>query len=220
MSGDWKTALLALCVLCVPACIDAFDPESSGLPEAQVPTTLILSRDSVSVLEYDQFQLLSELRDQHGKTMILQPTASYSSSVPEVAKVTAGGFVTALVPGRTVITARTTLGQIPLTDSIIVIVSKVTLRTRPVLDALTNGWSPNVVRILAGDEVEWHAGFIATSGRPVTSVWLWKNQNSLDYDEVNFAGGVARRTFASPGTYTYCSGGCWDPPEFGTIIVE
>ena len=222
MSGKMKITLAIACVLAAAACIDSgdYEPTSPTPVDVPVPTKFLLSPDSASVQELDQFQLTSELRDQSNHTMIFQPTATYSSSDTSVAKVTSKGFVTAMAPGRAVITAKTFLAQPALSDSTVVTVYKASLRAHPAIDALTNGWSPNVVRIRAGDGVEWHSGLIATSGTPVTSVWLWNNADPVNYDEVTFTDGVGRRTFANPGTYTYCSGGCWDPPEFGTIIVE
>jgi hypothetical protein len=32
--------------------------------------------------------------------------------------------------------------------------------------------------------------------------------------------GSATRRFTTPGTYHYCSGGCWDPPDFGVVYVQ
>jgi len=37
---------------------------------------------------------------------------------------------------------------------------------------------------------------------------------------VDVSSGSGTRRFETPGTVRYCSGGCWDPPDYGVIIVR
>ena len=43
------------------------------------------------------------------------------------------------------------------------------------------------------------------------------DMNYAVLDSLYWNNGLITHTFAAPGAYRFCSGGCWDPPEFGII---
>ncbi len=72
--------------------------------------------------------------------------------------------------------------------------------------------------------VHWQAGSHGWSNWPVTKVYLTDHSTDQMYsgisDSVSFSNGLASRRFDRVGDFSFCAGGCWDPPDFGVIHVR
>lgn len=225
MAGHSRTALLLACTFTCAACgLDAgTDPIPVPTPIDQRPevaTSLTMLADSIYLQEGGETTVTAVVRNQRGFPMLAAPAIAYSTSSASVATVTVSGFVTAVGSGMAVISARATVGQVTLTDSTIVVVRASAVNDHVVLYAQTNGWEPSPAHVVAGGEVEWQGGLIATSGVPVQTVYLWNAATPSIVDEIDMLPGSAKRTLTVPGTYHYCSNACWDPPEWGIIVVH
>lgn len=52
--------------------------------------------------------------------------------------------------------------------------------------------------------------------QPTDILWLMGDNHEI-IEQLDLKSGIAEWTFATAGTYRYCSGGCWDPPDWGVI---
>ena len=190
-------------------------PQESGFVERI--TSLDLSPDSIVLDEGGEQQLVTIVRNQAGRPMAYAVPVNYSSTQGLVAMVGAGGFVTAITPGRTVIRVTLVSGEKTFTDSTIVIVRKATIMNELVLMAVSEGWTPSPGHVAAGGRIEWQPGLI--SGGVATTVYVWREEIGFE-KTVDLGIGTNSIVLTVSGKYRYCSNACWDPPEFGIIIVH
>ena len=81
------------------------------------------------------------------------------------------------------------------------------------------GWEPSQAQVKPGGTVQWRIGAIDWAGVPVTHIYLMDEQYGI-VDSVDVRTGSATRRFESGGLVTYCSGYCWDAPDWGVIYVR
>ncbi len=193
-------------------------PISPSPPESEILTAFILLPDSATIDQGDEFPLGIVIRTQRGNPPLMSDIR-FSTSAPLIASVRNGGFVTALAPGTTVISATTVFGGSTYSDSATITVRPWTVLDSVVLKAESDGWEPNSAHVRAGGKVEWRTGVIATSGVTVERIYLLTPNYGV-VDSVEITDGKATRRFNSPGIVRYCSNACWDPPEHGVIHVH
>jgi hypothetical protein len=78
-----------------------------------------------------------------------------------------------------------------------------------------SGWQPAYANVKTGGVVEWKSP-PPFSGAVDGPIWIM----DLNYgvrDTVLWKDGIAIYTVRTPGIFRFCSGSCWDPPEFGII---
>ena len=216
MSAPSRTLILIVGAAAGLAC----GSDESLAPTPQTKESRVFTRLSVGpVSPYrhpgETFSLFVVARDQQGYEMA--PDAiTYSSSDPAVATVSDSGIVTAVTVGTAIISATATIGPSSRTGAILFTVYEPHDPYTPygvlLVFGPNGGWEPPVVDVGAGALVEWQ-------GSPSVDLWLL-DANYGFLERLDMTGGVAKRTFEVPGKYRYCSGGCWDPPDFGVIHVR
>jgi plastocyanin len=228
MHSRYRTLLLMTSVVAWLACDSnkALSPVSGREPPVATPelTTLELSPWAAYLNPGESFSVLVVARDQFAGEMVPDAIA-WSSSDPAVATVNSSGTVTALKRGFARISATVTIGPRARGEAMTAFVR---LPVGPeeeeelaegVIVFGSQGWQPPVLEVAAGSTVEWRASGISWSLAPTETLWLM----DADYrhlDSLDLRRGSAPRTFDVAGTYRYCSGGCWDPPDFGVIHVK
>ncbi|MBW8771433.1 MAG: hypothetical protein JF589_16890 [Gemmatimonadetes bacterium] len=58
------------------------------------------------------------------------------------------------------------------------------------------------------------------AGQPVTKVWLIERVAFRTVDSLDVRSGTTSYKFATPGAYYYCTGACWDSPDFGLLFIH
>lgn len=202
-----------LLLACVAAAIACGGDRSLGPPTA-LRGHFELGPVDYSVIEPgDTLRLVAALRDQRGRPVQLPAGAvAYASASPAVASVSSTGLVTGVAPGHTTIRALLPQGQITYHAATYVIVLDPTPVDLLLMNFSERGWQPSIARVAAGGTVRW-----ATNQK--TMLWF----TDADYrvvDSLDLRGGSATRRFETPGTVRYCTGGCWDPQEWGVIHIE
>ncbi len=227
MTGHFfKGFLLACAAICI-ACAseEGLGPIVNNTPTRPVPETVfsVLEISPVVDTVYPGFaiQLRVTPRSQSGDRLSVFPLVNYFSSAPEIAAVSATGLMTAFAPGAAIISATATIGGITRTGVMTMNVHPAD--TDPSLDlVLTSnsyGWQPPVAYMKAGGTVQWRASGTGWSGVPTTRIWLM-NADYADIGSLNLSNASATMKLEKPGIIRYCSGGCWDPPDFGIIYVQ
>ncbi|CAN5327580.1 hypothetical protein BH23GEM2_BH23GEM2_20510 [soil metagenome] len=215
MSAPFRTLLLIVGASAGLAC--ASDESLAPTPQAKEPrvfTTLSLRPVSPSLYPGETLSLDAFAKDQRGYQMVPEAIV-YSSSDPAVATVSDSGIVTAATVGTAIISATATIGASSRTGAILVTVFEPHNPYTPYGVLLVfghRGWEPPVVDVEAGALVEWR-------GSPSNDLWLL-DANYGVLERLDMTSGVAKWTLDAPGTYRYCSGACWDPPDFGVIYVR
>lgn len=210
--------LLGVAALCL-GCNDGrlTGARSTPPPAREFATLEVQPRPIVLWLKEDAF-LNVVARDQRGAPLTSEAISRFTSSDPAIATADDDGVISAVAVGTTEITVTTVAGGMARTASV-----PVTVRRGTPLDSAavtsSGGWGPSSVHVIAGGTVRWSVSdSISWAGAPQRTLWLftsrWRSLDSLD-----LRGGNATRRFPSAGVYRYCSGGCWDPPDFGTIVV-
>ncbi len=223
MPVPFRTPFLIVCAAAGLACAS----DESLAPTLQTKESRVLTDVSLglsSVLSFypgGTISLHVVPRDQLGAPMV--PDAiTYSSSDPAVATVSASGIVTAVTEGTAIISATATIGASSRTGTILVTVDEPHNPYTPYGVLLVfggRGWEPPVVHVTAGALVEWSATGASWSGVPTDSLWLMDEDFGV-IETLDLSSGLAKRTFETAGTYRYCSGVCWDSPDFGVIHVN
>jgi hypothetical protein len=222
MRSPFRTPLFVVCAAAGLACgsVESLAP-TPEVDESRALTSVSLGSVNPGLYPGETFPVLLVAKDQWGAPMV--PDAiTYSSSDPAVATVSDSGIVTAETVGTAVISATATVGAVSRTGAILVIVHVPHDPYTPTGVLLLFGgwgWDPPVVQVNAGALVEWSASGTSWSGVPTNFLWLMDANYSV-IEQIDFTSGLAKREFNTPGTYRYCSGGCWDPPDFGVIHVN
>jgi len=224
--SSWRLLSLFMCALICASCspesgVDpapVIPPQESGLSERA--TSLELAPDSIVLDEGGEQQLAITVRNQAGRPMGIPQTITFSTTSDLTAMVGEGGFVTAIAPGRAVVRAKLVIGASTFVDSAVVIVRKVAVTSELVLKAVLEGWTPSPAHVAAGGTIEWQPG-VVWGGGMTTMVYVWRDD--LGYGKgqsIDFNTGARSMVLTVPGKYRYCSNACWDPPEFGIIVVH
>lgn len=222
MTVPFRTPLLIVCAAAGLACAG----DESLAPTPQAKESRVFTRVSLGPLSPqpypgESFSLLVVASDQRGAPMVAD-AITYSSSDPAVATVSESGIVTAVTVGTAIISATAIIGTSSRTGAILVTVNEPHDPYTPygvLLVFGARGWEPPVVHVNAGTLVEWSASGTSWSGVRTDILWLM-DANYRVFAQLDLTSGVAKRRFETPGTYWYCAGGCWDPPDSGVIHVN
>lgn len=144
----------------------------------------------------------------------------FSSSDTTIARVGTFGNVTAIAIGSASISAVKTMGGISRSSTMSVTIKPATPLDTVVFNSGTKGWLPIEAHLAAGGIVWWVAPPINWSGSQNTRVFLLDPETYATLDSVDLIGGRGSRKFTTPGAVIFCSGGCWDPPDWGAIYVH
>lgn len=164
-------------------------------------------------------QLDVVFHDQYGRTMSYTGVIEYKSAHPEIAAVSNTGLVTALSAGAAVISATVRVNGVTRSASTAARILRPATGETVVLLYGDHGFAQAVTHISTGDTVIWRAGAVSWAGAPNYNVWLM-DASYRDLATLDISSGTASYRFITPGTYNYCSGGCWDPPDWGVIVVN
>jgi len=197
------------------------------VPKPPVPEPVLTSLEvTPSILDLDpggSWQLSIVARDQRGVGINLGDSVACASNDPAVAEVGPKGFVRAVASGTAEITVRVTSRGASRVATVKVVVRHVRvddLATATVITAdPAHGWPASVTHIPVGGTVTWIAGLVDWAGVPQETIWIMdKNYQTLE--RLPLRDGRATKKFETRGTFPYCSGGCWDPPDFGVVQVH
>jgi len=230
MTGRLAGLLLLMCVAVAGCGGDptlAPSPCAAGsvscgtpLPKEPTFTTLDLSPATADIEQGAEQPLNVVLRDQSGAQFFDNfYRIAYTSSDTSVATVSSG-IVRGWGPGIATITVVVTSGAVSKSAVTTVRVRLGIPLDEVVLTAGKDGWQPSVAHVVAGGIVQWRAGPVDWSGQAVPTVWLYVRPDLSDYDSLDLRSGSLSFKFTTPGTYYYCSGSCWDRPDWGLIFVH
>lgn len=220
-----STALL-LCAAGVIAC-DTHDRIVQPVPLSPPLTipgesqfvTVRLTPATGAFEEGDTVRLKAVPVNKLGSEIQVPYTVTYTSSAPSIATVSETGLLTAISGGATDISAAVVIGSttkgITRRAYVFAAVSPETV----ILTSGTKGWEPSLAQVAPGGTVAWRIGPIDWAGFPVTHVYLMDESYGI-VDSVDVRTGSATRRFESRGLVRYCSGICWDPPDYGMIQVR
>jgi len=234
MTKRFRTLFLMACAAASLGCgsdqgvgLESDDHKTGGGDPTHSLAVVQIKPYILGVSPGDTLQLTVVIYYKDGRPMSLPGSVTYASDAPEIATVSSTGLVTGVAVGVARITATAVVG--PATQ-------KGFAQTHvlgPAPDELEltadaeggKGWQPAVSQVKAGGVVQWTAEPTNWSGRPHTSVSFWyaphgsyfDREGDLDFD---LTGGSTTYIFETPGTVGYCSGGCNDQRDFGTIFVR
>lgn len=223
MISRLRFAFLCVCAVAGIGCSGdrGVGPDPYGAPQTEpsrlaklelVPFTVDLE---VGATE----QLVVVAHDQYGRTMNYSGQITYRSDNPQVVSVSSAGLVTAMRSGVAVIWAEVSVDGKTISASTTATIPTPATGETVLLIFGAKGFEQRVTHISVGGTVIWHAGPVSWAGTPVHYIWL--GDASYNYLEtLDVTGGAASFRFTKPGTYNYCAGGCWDPPDFGVIVVS
>ncbi|HSU14293.1 Ig-like domain-containing protein [Longimicrobium sp.] len=167
---------------------------------APVLTSLSVSPSSGGVQVGGTLQLTATPRDQNGAAMSGLPAASFSTSNPAVATVSAAGVVTGVAAGTATITATVTSGGVAKTGSAAITVTTTApppSTSTATVTTPTIAFSPPLVTIQAGGSVTWRI-----SGATHNVTFAGPGPTGGNVPDTS-PGGSATRTFPTAGTYDY-----------------
>lgn len=219
---SFTLGLLACCALGV-ACGDVGGPQVPFVPTAFATLDVEPSSTDLVLTVVDSVQLTITARDGTGAVMPAEGVAEFSSSAPDVAEVSGGGLVTAVAAGTAAITATLTMGRITRTAVMNVTVSE--LADNVTLTSGDRGWEPAIAHVKVGGLVTWTVSREHSwDGVPQRAIYIYPRDywQGLEVELIELAliDRKASHTFDSPGDFHYCSGGCWDSPDWGIIHVH
>ena len=210
--------------VCILACIAAgcSSDNSVTTPQAEdrpVFTNLYIL-PSISVIERgESVQYGAVAFDQRGLQMAGTPAVTYRSDAPEVAAISRDGLLTGIAEGTVQIYATVKIGSETRSAALSIRVIDNAAPVTAVLTSGSGGWQPSETHIRVGDTVRWNAAPVSWAGVPQPVIWLldeqWRETATID-----LTNGSATMRFDKAGIFRYCSGGCWDSPDFGVINVH
>ena len=214
-----RTILFFSSVLALAACeADKAVEPGPEVPEAMRPS-LELRAERTVVGAGGQVQLSAGINNWKPSEASGLPVITYSSNANGIATVSASGVVKAIAPGTAIVSAYTSIAGVTLRDSVAITVVTPTILTELTLTAKPEGWEPTPAHVAAGATIEWRGGTITSSGGPVKIVWLM-NMDFTVFDSLDLSNGPVSRSFPPRGPVRYCSGICWDPPDYGIIYIH
>ena len=191
------------------------------VPDPSVFTTIDVLPSTVTMDEGSTVQLAAIARDQRGVLIAHAGGVTFSSSDPAIANVSGSGFVTAVAAGTADISVTKSVAGVTRSASV-----KATIRKPIPSDNLVitadpqRGWQPSIAHLTVGGTVKWvTAGPISWSGIPHGRLYLLDQRYEV-VDSLDLSTGSATLTPLTAGEYRYCSGACWDPPDYGIVYVH
>jgi hypothetical protein len=227
MKGRFISAFLLVCGTGVIACDtrdQVVDPTPLPPPPPTIPgesqfASVRLTPAIVSLEEGDTVRLKAVPVDFKGSDLQVPHTVTYGSHAPSVATVSETGLMTARAGGYTDISATVVIGTTTRGVTRRTYVFSAVSPDSIVLTSGKNGWDPAQAQVSPGGTVEWRIGEVDWAGLPVKHIYLMDQRYSI-VDSVDVRTGSATRRFDSRGFVSYCSGACWDPPDWGVIYVR
>ena len=192
----------------------AVQPIPNAAPEVASPT-LELKPDRVSMVQGDEMQLSLIERNGGAAPKLFSARVSWSSSAPSVATVSGTGYLRGIAPGTAEISATLTIGNDARSVGMTVTVLEPVISDTVVFTAGSDGWQPKIGHVRAGGIVEWRSGGVSEANLSGT-IWLM-NMDFTVLATLDSNNGPLTYRISTPGEYRFCSGSCWDPPEFGII---
>ena len=218
------SALLLICAVGVIACDTP--PQITEPPVVPPPPPIVpgerqfasirLTPALETLLEGDTVRVKAVPIDTLGLELSVPYTVTYASSAPSIATVSETGLVTAITRGSADISALIVIGSTKRGTWRRAYVFSAVSPDSIVLTSGKNGWEPSQAQVAPGGSVQWRVG---EAGIPVSLVYLMDERYNV-VDSVDLTKGPATRRFASRGFVSYCSGSCWDPPDWGVIYVR
>ena len=195
---------------------DPYTPPPSG--EALFGSVLLSSRID-ALVEGDTVRMKAVPADLDGNEILVPYAVTYGSYDPSIATVSQTGLVTALALGSTEIWASIVVGHTTKTTAFRAYVFSASSPSSVVLISGRNGWQPSQVQVTPGGTVEWRIEPVDWAGVPVDHIALMDGQYRV-VDSIDVKTGSGTRRFESRAFYRYCTGMCWDPPDWGVIYVR
>jgi hypothetical protein len=194
-------------------------PPPTSPPEVEPLLSLELAPESITLDQGQTIQLMVVAKGRSPQSIPILSSVTYSMIDPTIARVSKDGLVTGILPGTSRISVTATSGPTSLTASATTTVRQTPAPEEVILVSGAQGWQPEVAHIKAGGTVRWLADPINWTGVPNNSVSLL-DRNGAVIATLDLRSGTASKTFDTPGEIWFCSGGCWDPPDFGFIYVH
>ena len=218
------TLLLALACAAIAACDTGVSAPPSRIPvpaSTHAFASLELQPDVATLPRGTILALGVTARDQSGNVFVdTSATLTYLSSDTTIATVKPNGLMTAIALGSVSISATMTIGGVSHSATMKVTIAPATLLDTTDFSAGTRGWQPNAAYVATGGVVRWSSPPLNWTGMPNTRVYLLTADTYAIVDSVELHGGVGLHKFTTPGVVPFCSGGCWDPPDFGVVYVQ
>lgn len=196
------------------------EPIPTG-PNASVLTTLQVLPSSVTLEQVGTTELQVIARDQRGVLMAPAGTLTFRSSNPAIARVSDSGVITGVAAGTAdIFVTKTVSGVTRVVAMQATVRSATPVASLSITADLVNGWQPSVAHVTLGGTVRW----VVTTPRSVGDVphrmlYVY-DRRTRSFDSLDLRAGFATRTFVTPGEYTFCSAGCFDPPDGGVVYVH
>ena len=224
MKSRFVSAFLLVSTAGVMAC-DARDqiaepqPIPVVIPGQSRFASVRLTPATAALVEGDTVRLKAVPVDDMGTEIQVPYTVTYVSHAPSIATISETGLLTAVSGGAADISAAVVIGNTKKRTTRRTYVFSAASPNSIVLTSGKNGWEPTQAQVTPGGTVEWRIVAIDWAGVPVTQIYLMDERYGV-VDSVDVRTGSATRRFESPGLVPYCSGACWDPPDWGVIYVR
>ena len=223
MARRFSTPSLLACTVASIACGGdggvAPGHAEDGLGGALEVATLELSPARSILWHGDTLRLEVVALGRSGGPVRPAPAIAYASDAPATATVSSTGLVTAITSGSAAISATVSVGRSMRRAVMTIQVLGPDAPNEVLLTAGPSGWQPSLAYIPVGGTVRWSTGPTSWSGTSNTTVYLMDADYTV-IDSFDLPGGVGARRFDVVDTVRYCSGSCWDPPDFGVIYVR
>lgn len=219
----YRRLLILACSATAIACRsdDPVQPHAtaSGIADPSIPTFLSFSPAVIDIDPGVSVQLSLTARNQKEELMDISGLVRYSSADPTIATVTSDGLVTGIRPGEVTIAATVTGSGYQRRSSMPAYVHDTISSNDVVFTATTNGWEPSLADVAPGGLVHWRNSAVKPIDASASRIYLLKADFSV-VDSVNLTDESPARRFNTRGVFRFCSGICWDPTDFGTILVH
>ena len=219
------SATLAALLCCATLACSRKSDAPTQPPESSPPSAFRIVEVSPTYYYADagsKLQIGVVARDEAGKPMTFDPahSLSFTSSDPSIATVSPSGLLTTLAAGSVEITAKLTVAGVTKSGRLYGTIFPVPALTSIAFSLNRYGWLPGVNAVAVNGLVTWSTEQPTTpSGTRVEWLYISEHGHSIS-DSVDLRSGKGSYRFAKAGTYDFCAGGCWDPPEGGTIYVK
>jgi hypothetical protein len=211
-----------------PSCspdVVAPPPGASSPPSPPSLTRFALSRDSLTLRSGSTVPLVLIAEDSIGRAIRALEDTTWVSEQPSVASVSTSGVVLGIAPGTTRVAVSAWYRGVNYHVAILVTVQADPSFPTPVpgfsnaVWGTSTGWIPQVLTVAVGDTVRWYAGAFSWAGVRQRNIWLLDEQYAV-VDSIPLVNGRAAMAIDRTRRVRFCSGGCWDPPDFGLIVVS
>lgn len=187
---------------------------------SSVLATFTMGPPTVVMSQGDGTRLRPFAWDQYDRPMWIAGLVTFTSTDSTVATVSDSGLVTAVGAGLAEIRANLTLQGVTRIARVEVTSLDTLPRDSVVVTSGDGGWQPSIARVLAGGTVRFSTrGIVNWAGEPHGKIYFLSSDYMTTLDSLVLSSGSVTRKFSAVGEHRYCSGGCWDPPDFGLIRV-